>query len=114
MLIVNREGVTYDHAFVYTGGKVYDLNSLIPPLSGVTLFSAADVNDSGEIVCVGLDQGHTRAFLLQPIEQPVVSANAKAASKAVPAIIRPTFSNTAIATLSPDNAWLTDMADVLG
>jgi kelch-like protein 20 len=42
------------------------------------------------------------------------SANAKpAAAKSAPAIVRPTFSTIPITTLSPDNAWLTDMADVL-
>jgi probable HAF family extracellular repeat protein len=53
-------------AFLYSGGVVYDLNSLIPPDSGVVLRVANAINDAGQIVCTS-DSG---SFLLSPLAQP--------------------------------------------
>jgi len=56
-----------DHAFVYSGGKMQDLNSLIPPGSGLTLIEADGINDAGQIVCTGEDsQGNDHAVVLTP------------------------------------------------
>jgi probable HAF family extracellular repeat protein len=56
------------HAFLWDKGEMIDLNSLVPP--GVQLTYAVDVNDRGDIVCLGRDGGHEehdiRAFLLVP------------------------------------------------
>jgi probable HAF family extracellular repeat protein len=53
------------HAFVYSGGSIVDLNTLISPSSGWTLNSATGINDSGQIVGTGVNaQGQTHAFLL--------------------------------------------------
>lgn len=55
------------HAFLYSDGVMRDLNSLIPADSGFELSSAAAINDNGDIVGYGLDQGGLQhAFLLTP------------------------------------------------
>ena len=60
-------GNTYvDHAFVWTGRKLRDLNNLIPQGSGWLLSIAYGVNDSGAIVGEGTISGQTHAFLLTP------------------------------------------------
>jgi probable HAF family extracellular repeat protein len=53
-------------AFLYTGGVMTDLNTLIDPASGWVLRSAADINDSGMIAGYGEINGETHAFLLVP------------------------------------------------
>ena len=60
-------------AFLYTGGHMYDLNSLIPRDSGVHLYEANAINDHGQIAATGAPPGanHTqalyRAYLLTPM-----------------------------------------------
>lgn len=62
--------VTSD-AFLYSGGILYDLNSLISPTAGWTLQSANAINDSGEIVGYGLNpSGQADAFLLTLVPEP--------------------------------------------
>ena len=57
----------YDHAFVYDGKKMKDLNNLIPANSGWILDVANGINDAGEIVGYGTLNGTTlHAFLLTP------------------------------------------------
>ncbi len=55
-------------ALVWRDGAVHDLNDLIPPGSGWTLFTAVAVNESGEIVCIGAQNGFVspRGFKLTP------------------------------------------------
>lgn len=55
-----------EHAFVYRGGKMQDLNDLIPRNSDWTLESAQGINDRGQIVGRGQHHGQERAFLLTP------------------------------------------------
>ena len=56
-----------DHAFLYASGTMVDLNTLIRPASGWTLEEASAINDSGQIVGWGSDNGTDhRAFLLTP------------------------------------------------
>ncbi len=43
-----------------------DLNKLIPPGSGWVLVEADGVNDSGQIVGMGMHNGQEHAFLLTP------------------------------------------------
>jgi probable HAF family extracellular repeat protein len=52
-------------AFLYSGGVVYDLNSLIPAGSGVVLRTANAINDAGQILCTS-DSG---SVLLSPLAQ---------------------------------------------
>ena len=54
-------------AFVYSGGAMRDLNSLITPGSGWQLEQAYGINAAGEIVGVGTFRGQSSAFLLTPI-----------------------------------------------
>jgi probable HAF family extracellular repeat protein len=59
------------HAFIYDRGGMTDLNSLIEPNSGWELLSAADINDIGQIVGMARVDGQSRAFLLNPIPEPI-------------------------------------------
>lgn len=61
----NCQFLTY-HAFVYTGGKMQDLNKLIPAHSGWVLTQALGINDSGQNVGWGIRKNQTRGFLLNP------------------------------------------------
>jgi probable HAF family extracellular repeat protein len=52
------------------GGPTIDLNSLIPPGSGVQIVAAQNINDNGEIACDGiLPNGDIHAVLLVPCDQ---------------------------------------------
>lgn len=53
-------------AFVYAGGKVYDLNTMLTNGAGWTLTTANAVNDSGQIVGAGILNGVEHAYLLTP------------------------------------------------
>lgn len=55
-----------EHAFVYSGGKMQDLNDLIPKDADWILEEAHGINDRGQIVGKGLHFGRERAFLLTP------------------------------------------------
>jgi probable HAF family extracellular repeat protein len=54
------------HAFIWRGGKMIDLNDLIPPKSGWKLEAAFAVNNSEWIVGRGLVNYFPRPFLLVP------------------------------------------------
>ncbi len=56
-----------EHAFVYQGSKMQDLNEMIPRDSDWTLENAQAINDRGQIVGQGLHGGRERAFLLTPV-----------------------------------------------
>ena len=64
-----------NHAFLYSGGSMSDLNNLIDSGSGWTLEEATGINDSGQICGFGIDpNGLTDAFLLTPITVPEPSS----------------------------------------
>jgi len=57
------------HAVIWSNGKIADLNSLIPQVTGMTLTRATGINRAGQIVVeqqTNLDGPTTRAFLLTP------------------------------------------------
>jgi len=54
------------HAFVYSNGKMKDLNKMIPAGSGWVLIEASGINSAGQIVGSGTHNGRSRAFLLTP------------------------------------------------
>jgi probable HAF family extracellular repeat protein len=54
------------HAFLYAGGVLYDLNTLIPPDSDWDLREANAINDNWQIAGYGVHNGQDRAFLLSP------------------------------------------------
>jgi probable HAF family extracellular repeat protein len=59
------------HGFLWeNGGPIVDLNTLVPPSSGVTITNAFDINDRGEIAGNGfLPNGDARAVLLIPCDE---------------------------------------------
>jgi probable HAF family extracellular repeat protein len=61
---VDKTGYPFYHAFIYTGGKFQDLNNLIPAGSGWVLTEATGINDMGQIVCDGYNNGQPHAALL--------------------------------------------------
>jgi probable HAF family extracellular repeat protein len=57
------------HAFVFTGGTLYDLNDLLAPGHGWEYVAAAfAVNNTGQIVGYGRIDGEFRAFLMTPVQ----------------------------------------------
>jgi probable HAF family extracellular repeat protein len=61
-------------AFVYTSSQgMVDLNSLIDPVTGWTLFDALAISDTGQITGYGLTGGETHAYLLTPVPEPTTS-----------------------------------------
>ncbi len=54
------------HAFVYSGGKIKDLNGMIPAGSGWVLIDAEGINSTGQIVGMGMRNGQEHAYLLTP------------------------------------------------
>jgi probable HAF family extracellular repeat protein len=60
---------SFDYAFLYRGGTMYDLNSALPSdLEGVVLTTAYGITDSGQIVGGATVDQHTHAFLLTPVK----------------------------------------------
>ena len=59
------------HAWIYAGGVLYNLNSLVPSGSGLHLAYANAINNNGEIVGLAYDaQGQRHGFLLTPCISP--------------------------------------------
>lgn len=74
-----KYGTPVIHAFLYTGGKMYDLNGLLVPGSGVTDLNIVGpqglnvgncINDRGQIVACGTIDGKTHVFRLDPAAKP--------------------------------------------
>jgi probable HAF family extracellular repeat protein len=65
--VLNKDGTTQYHAFIYSSGTLRDLNNLIPAGSGFVLTEATGINDAGQIVANGSNStGQNHAFLLNP------------------------------------------------
>ena len=56
-------------AFLYSGGRLTDLNTVLPPAAHWALLDAGGINDSGVIAGTGEHEGRTRLFLLTPKEK---------------------------------------------
>ena len=67
--VANQPDSMAYHAFVFMGGSMMDLNTLIPAGSGLTLYQANGVNDTGEIVgfAQSNSDGSVHGFLLKPV-----------------------------------------------
>jgi probable HAF family extracellular repeat protein len=63
------------HAFLYSGGVLYDLNNLVPLNSGLILTAAYGINDLGQIVGEAILSGSSgsHVFRLDPPPASVVS-----------------------------------------
>ena len=59
-----------DRAFVYQGGSMQDLNTLIDPALHWNLRRATSINDLGQIVGFGTVNGVPHVFLLTPTPEP--------------------------------------------
>lgn len=57
-----------NHAFVMTGGKMYDLNEITVNRTGWDIEFAWDINDAGVIVGEGKYAGSNRGFILNQVE----------------------------------------------
>jgi probable HAF family extracellular repeat protein len=74
---VDQKAIRAEHAFLWEDGSLIDLNTRIPPNSGLRLALALDINDRGEIAGVGLPPGvppkdvdfHGHAFVLIPCDE---------------------------------------------
>jgi hypothetical protein len=65
--VVGSETVSgVEHAAVWKGGTVTDLNTLLPKGSGWVLQRATAINDGGDIAGIGTHEGKAAAFLLKP------------------------------------------------
>ena len=81
---INNDGVVVgtsantrgrDTAFIWTKGKISDLNQYVDADSGWLLQYANDINESGQIVGIGALNGVTHAFLLDPKWDAVVTSD---------------------------------------
>jgi probable HAF family extracellular repeat protein len=57
-------------ALLFSGGKITDLNTLLPAGSGWTLEDATGINDAGQIVGWGIHNGVQRGFMMTPAPSP--------------------------------------------
>ena len=73
------------HAFIYSGGKMYNLTSQLVNGSGWQLSFAAGINNAGQIVGTGLINGAQHAFLLTPVPGPSIT-NVVGAGFSTPAV----------------------------
>lgn len=64
---VNNQGRS--RAFLFQQGTLYDLNDLCPAHSDWILEEARGINDKGQIVGYGKNDGQERAFLLTPLKR---------------------------------------------
>jgi len=68
------------HAFLFTGGRMYDLNQLLIDAPQWELLQAVGINDGGQIVGVGVLEGRDHGFLLNPAphnEEPGAACEAR-------------------------------------
>lgn len=69
------KGDETQHAFLYSGGRMYDLTSLLPPGSGITNLSiniqGSSINDLGQIAASGVWHGSDHALRLDPVSRSI-------------------------------------------
>ncbi len=56
------------HAFLFMAGDMHDLNELLIDGEDWELVQAVGINDSGQIVGIGMLHGEDHVFLLQPVK----------------------------------------------
>lgn len=60
-----------DHAFLYQGGQMLDLNNLVASTGGLTLAAAEGINNLGQIAVQATDSdGRSHSLLLTPLTVP--------------------------------------------
>jgi probable HAF family extracellular repeat protein len=60
------EGDETFHGFLFRNNRLYDLNELLDPGAGWEMIQAFGINNLGEIVGIGSQDGHDRIVLLKP------------------------------------------------
>jgi len=112
-------GVAEGRAFLYRGGRMHDLNSVISKealaaAGVVVLTDAKAINDRGQIVCAGEDPaGVSATFLLTPVEAKALDA--ALANDPPPAM--PGWTLTALGTLGGDSSHanaINDAGQIVG
>lgn len=73
-------GDTAFDAFLYTGGTMVDLNSVLPPGSPWVLLSASGINDRGQIVGQGKMNGEYLGYRLDPANVAITNMLAELAN----------------------------------
>jgi uncharacterized protein (TIGR03437 family) len=87
------------HAFIYSGGKMYDLTKQLVNGTGWQLSFATQINNAGQIVGTGLFQGPgvatvQRAFLLTPLAGPSIGN-----------VVGAGFSTPGVTSISPNGVF---------
>jgi probable HAF family extracellular repeat protein len=75
---INNAGQIVGHSSIWIDGVRANLNELVPAGSGLTIWSAAGINDAGQIVASAVDaQGFMHAVLLNPLSAntPAITIN---------------------------------------
>jgi len=70
--IASKNGLLTWNAMLYSGGRLHNINDLIPSTMGIRLTKARDINNAGQIIAwgqKGLDPNE-HGFLLTPIPEP--------------------------------------------
>jgi len=70
-------GQSDTHAFLYSGGVMTDLNSLIPQDSGIILIEGLAISNSGYILVTGSVGGASHTILLTPGAAPPINTGPK-------------------------------------
>lgn len=87
-----------DHAFIYTGGKMYNLTSQLVNGTGWQLSFATQINNAGQIVGTGLltsgGVAVQHAFLLTPV-----------AAASITGVVGAGFSTPAVTSISPNGLF---------
>ena len=70
-----NDAIQSGHAFLYDGTEMIDLSLLTPVQNAgwTELTRAIDINNKGQIIGVGVLNGHQRSFLLTPVPEPSAS-----------------------------------------
>jgi uncharacterized protein (TIGR03437 family) len=89
-------GTTYT-AFIYSGGKMYNLNSQLTNGTGWQLSFANQINNAGQIVGTGLINGNQHAFLLTPVPA--------APAPSITSVVGAGFSTPAVTNISPNGIF---------
>jgi probable HAF family extracellular repeat protein len=102
---VDLHGFLWEH-----GGPIVDLNTLVPPGSGLTVRSVLDINDRGEIAGNGvLPNGDLHAVLLIPCDEnhegvegcDFDTVDADTAAQVRPALVTSPAAAASVTKLSP-------------
>src|SRR6185503_15219159 len=52
--------------FLYRAGQRIDVSELLPPGSGWSILTAEHINDSGQIVGIGMHEDYSKFYVLTP------------------------------------------------